>query len=109
MTDKELALPAIVEKQMLGGIVRLRGGINSDPVTIGATAYAKDTLVFLGFAGRINVKTGLYEGAYMFRVVQPKDADNNALRVADLPRAATHSSKAKGAPKKTESEVKHGV
>ena len=109
MADKEIELPVVIEKKMLSGITRLRGGVNSDSVTIGPTSYAKDTLVFLGFRGRIDLRDKLYHGVFVFRKAQPKDTDNDALKVADLPQANKPAPKARATTKKTGSEVKHGI
>ena len=81
-----LETPVVLNRDMVTAIMRLRGGVNTDMVAIGETDYEKDTLLFLGFKGKYSPSDGLFHGFYVYRLAQPKDADNDGLRVAGLPR-----------------------
>ena len=86
MAIPTIDVPTALVKADLREIVPYRGALNATPMQLNGTEYPAFALVFIGFAGGCLRGATLFEGAYRFRLAQPKDSENESHDLTLLPK-----------------------
>lgn len=61
-----MSLDVTITKAQIAPVGALRQCVNSEPVKFGGERYEPGSLLFHGFAGRINLDDRLYHGSFHF-------------------------------------------
>ena len=62
-----IEIPAVIDKADIKPIVKMRGAVNSDTVTLSGREFGPRTLVFRGFTGACDKVSGKWVGVYRFK------------------------------------------
>lgn len=67
----EIKLKAVISKAQITPFHKLNGKANDEPVEIGGKSFGVGALRYDGFAGAIDIETGLYPGVVTFTPIDP--------------------------------------
>lgn len=82
-----IEIPASIRKADIGPVHAMIGSVCRDECVIGGVEHGADTLQFLGFAGGLDIVTGLYRGVYCFKPVTFEDTKGSGhISIGALPR-----------------------
>lgn len=97
---KYLEIPAQIAKADITPTHAKIGSVNTDTFKLDGEPFAPGSLVFRGFAGRLDKKSGLYVGVYRFET-STAGVDSTPLAFGSLPKAtAAKATNTKSAPVK---------